>query len=65
MEAEGIWKIGTGGFNEVDRAILAQTYFEGARSLRKEKKIKTGVGESTNLAIFTRVPRYTGVDTSL
>lgn len=58
-EAEGIWKKGTGGLNDVDRAILARIYFES------DSVYETGVGESTNLAIFTRVPRYTGVDTSL
>eukprot|EP00040_Diaphanoeca_grandis_P024328 m.133595 g.133595 ORF g.133595 m.133595 type:complete len:360 (-) comp29684_c0_seq1:92-1171(-) len=56
-EREKIWATnGTGGLKEADRDILAKIYYE-SRSV-----FETGVGESTTIAIFTGVPRYTGVD---
>jgi len=45
--------------NDADREILARIYFES------NSVIEWGVGESTVIAAFTRLPRYTGVDGSI
>lgn len=49
----------TGGLNNADIAILARIYLES------ESVYETGIGESTKIAIFTGVPRYTGADGAL
>ena len=53
---EGVWTKGNGGLHDADREILADLFFAS------DSVFETGVGESTTIATFTRVPRYTGVD---
>jgi len=58
-QQEGAWKASNGGLNDADRMILAQTYYES------DSVFETGVGESTKICAFTKVPRYTGVDNAI
>ena len=47
-----------GGLNTADRGLLQEIYYESS------SVIEWGVGESTLIDEFTRVPRYVGVDSS-
>jgi len=58
-QKEGIWKPSGGGLRSFDRAILSRIYYES------DSVFETGIGESTTIAMYTRVPRYTGVDNSV
>lgn len=50
--------VSTGGLNDFDRQLLSQMYYES------DSVFEFGVGESTKIAVYTGVPRYTGVDGS-
>jgi hypothetical protein len=52
------YKSGTGGLSDADRKFLGDIYF------RSESVIEFGVGESTDIAAATNLPRYVGVDSS-
>ena len=58
-QREGVWRASDGGLNEADRNILGKIFYES------DSVFETGVGESTRIAVFTGVPRYTGVDNSI
>jgi hypothetical protein len=52
----GLYRRGTGGLSEKDREILGK-YYSSSKSI-----FEFGVGDSTNIAAYVNIPRYTGVD---
>lgn len=58
-EQEKVWHKSGGGLTDTDRRILGAIYYES------DSVYESGIGESTSIAVFTRVPRYTGVDSSI
>jgi len=60
-QAEGVWTATSAGHDLTfaDRQIEADIFFHS------EAVFETGVGESTKIATFTGVPRYTGVDNAV
>eukprot|EP01047_Picozoa_sp_COSAG01_P015306 COSAG01_NODE_765_length_13738_cov_21.521870_8_plen_372_part_00 len=53
------WEPSDGGLNDYDRDILAEIYY------LSESVFECGLGESTQIAIYTGIPRLTGADSSL
>jgi len=51
--------VSSGGLQSADQAMLWRIYRES------DSVFEMGVGESTKIAVFTGVPRYTGVDGSI
>jgi hypothetical protein len=54
--ASGIYNKTTGGLNDFDRELLGKYYSEA------DSIIEFGVGESTSIASYINISRYTGVD---
>eukprot|EP00557_Chaetoceros_sp_GSL56_P003055 CAMPEP_0176491812 /NCGR_PEP_ID=MMETSP0200_2-20121128/8635_1 /TAXON_ID=947934 /ORGANISM="Chaetoceros sp., Strain GSL56" /LENGTH=299 /DNA_ID=CAMNT_0017889273 /DNA_START=119 /DNA_END=1015 /DNA_ORIENTATION=+ len=50
------WKRGTGGLDDTDRMVLGELYYNAT------SVFEYGLGESTLIAAFTGVPRYSGID---
>lgn len=52
----GKWRKGTGGLVDSDRLLLGEYYYNAS------SVFEFGLGESTYIAAYVGVPRYTGVD---
>jgi hypothetical protein len=50
------WERGSGGLDDTDRMVLGKLYYNAT------SVFEFGLGESTRIAAYTGVPRYSGVD---